>query len=227
VIPEDDPTFPKCDAPNHADSIWCDHVRTLLTEGGDAHTITLGMRFCVPLVPTYALWAAVAIDTDTIGPNLQMAYMFLVKPDPFGLDEELINIGLWSQGEGRASMSAVIADWLAGTIPLNQPCKNSLHGPREENQLERMKNERGNQFKTGQRWCLAMMDMCWACAERLASPSSDVTFPANTGNFGVNTVEVTPPRDDRQNSVFEAVRRHTSQLPPPVRYVRATDEEVF
>lgn len=194
MIPEDDPTWPDCS--QHPDHAWCNERMDYLRFNSDAASLTTGMRYCVPIVPTLGMFAEVGIENE-IMPGA--APMYLVRSVPYTQDEVLIQIGMWSKGEGRLSMADVLSDWLRGQNNWDKDlrCPNSSHGWNEAQELSRQKDE---PWKKGNAWCIVMYQMCIPCYVKYQAG-------AQQGNFGINTTAVPPDRrSENQQNLMNQLR---------------------
>lgn len=179
MIPDDDMLWPLCKGPDCDAKMprhWCRWIRDWLLENKDSANVFQGIRICVPVYPDLGVYTEVSIEADSVAPG--MAVMAIVKQIPFVNDEEFIDIGIWCKGEGRASISCVIQDWLKGQAS-NQKCKNSSHDFNAEQKLMDISLDRD---KWSQHlWHMAIDEMCLPCYERF-----QIVSQSASANFGVN-----------------------------------------
>lgn len=197
--PQEDPTWPECDICQPT-PIWCEHIRDLLARARDAHDIEPGLRFCCPVFPVQDVFAEVSIKPDEIAPG--MAEMALVREDIFTGEEEFFELGLWTRGEGRFSIAAVIQDWIIGHKP--DKCQASAHGFNEEMMLAKMK---GTIAEKVSNWYLAFYDTCGPCYTRM----SNVASGGISNNFGLNMVHTTQqPQSSHSQSIMQSLQSRFS-----------------
>lgn len=188
MTPQDDAVWPPCAV--HKDPQmrhWCEWTRQYLLGGFDAKDIEPGQRYCVPVVPIFDLYAEVSIGTEVYsGVAAQLSLVF--GSDPFSLNEDLISLGMWAQGEGRLVIAATINDWAEGKRSAR--CESSSHGFEQEMQIQRMQTAENPVFPVANNWCLAYHLCCYPCylviEEKVSSTGPD-SFTAST--FGVNPKE--------------------------------------
>lgn len=173
MMPREDVTWPRCKL--HNERHWCDWTRSFLIEGGDASEIGLGERISAPINPFEDLYATVSIDAEELFPGC--AKLAVIVEHALQ-DEELIDIGLWSKGEGRMAISSVLLEWCRG-LPNGADCQNSLHNLTAEAGL---KSGLQKELKSVL-WTLATRKMCLACAYR-----TDKALQGFDDNFGLGQV---------------------------------------
>lgn len=195
MIPDDDATWLHCQNGCDPSLKWCSHVRQYYIEGLDGSDIELGMRYCVPIVPALDVWGEVAIDSEALAPG--MAYMYLVKSVPFTQAEDLIQLGLWSRGEGRASIAGVIEDWIKSQD--GSECKNSSHGFKEETRIKSLSH--GEAFNKANSWSILINSMCLPCFEKWNKVTSNIG-----SNFGLGGVITNHQTVSQQLGNFNANR---------------------
>lgn len=182
--PEDDPTWPTCVYQN-SDNLpqcddyratqWCSHVSGALADGLDASEIEPSVRTCVPIAPKLGLYAEVAIEL--LENQTSVGYLQLVRKQPFSLDESLVNMGLWTRGEGRISMWSVIISQVASYDIGDKRCKQSAHGFSEEQKVSQMLPNGKQSYIDAHKFTLSMWDMCLFCWQK----SQMLTGAASSG----------------------------------------------
>lgn len=192
--PQDDPTWPLCFACEEPE--WCNHRRDLFAAAKDAPEIYPGLRICCPVFPAHDVFAEVSIKPDEVAPG--MAEMALVRQDVFTDEEEFFDLGVWTRGEGRFSIAAVIQDWIIGHKP--DKCQASTHGFNEEIMLSKIK---GTIDEKVSNWYLAFYHTCGPCYTRISS----VVSGGISNNFGLNMVTSTPPPQGGHNqSIMQTLK---------------------
>lgn len=175
IKPENDPSWPGCD---HGDvrtfRHWCTQVADTIRSGNDL--IHIGKTgICVPYLPAEQLYVECRIGEEVSPIKMPGVYrLFVVKnvplvPEPF--DREEIELALWSQGEGRASICLTVRDWVRGLMGAGHvPCQFSRHGYKENQKLQQL-NEK--QWEVNDFFC-ATESACWFCfnaAQAVGDPS--------------------------------------------------------
>lgn len=196
-MPVDDVTWPRCplpqpdqgpadvgECPRGGQRDWCEHTRDFLIKGLDSVEIEFGQRYCVPIVPIHDFYAEVSIDSEVIG-GVCAKLALVFGTDPFSLNEDLIHLGMWTQGEGRLVIASIIGDWI--TANSFNECKASSHSFQQEMALQSQQNAvlKNGEWAKANRWCLAYYKMCLPCYDtNKAKASSFVDFDASS--FGLD-----------------------------------------
>jgi hypothetical protein len=146
------------------------------------------MRYCVPAVPAYDLYAEVSIG-DAVIPDLAYELAIVINSeatDPFGLKEEMIPLGLWSPGEGRLIIASAVNDWAEGVA--DPKCISTKHGFEQEMQLQKMAKAPDATWVKADRWCMAYYKCCYPCYQTKQNTASGSTgiVDFTAGSFGVN-----------------------------------------
>lgn len=195
MTPEDDAGWPGC--PFHGNTVnWCEERRLHFLNGLDI--VSVGTRICVPVVPDWNQWAEVSIDTAQIAPGI--AYACLVKSAPFSDNEELIQVGMWTEGEGRASLSGVILDWVKANSTHDMECPSTSHNFQEEVSNTKYKAKDSHKYQMTNAWSILMYDMCISCRMKF-----NQAFGGSSETFGLDQVEEARPQT--RNARMEAIRR--------------------
>lgn len=191
--PEADPSWPQC--AQACQEVWCTHVRDYLIANKDAPAIQPGMRYCVPIVPTHMMFAEVAIGQPLMPGS---ALMFLIKSVPYSQDEEEVQLGMWSAGEGRMSMADVINDWIRSELPENRDpdCPNSAHQFKDMQVITRHRDDKV--WMKANDWSILINNMCYPCWVRYQQ--------SNSGDFGLDPNNVEAPRTNYQNATMNQLR---------------------
>lgn len=223
MIPAEDNTWPVC--PSHQMRHWCDVTRDYFISGSDSDNMCDGLRYCVPAVPLYNLYAEVSIG-DEVLPGIAWELALVVqKPDMtlFGMEneEDFISLGLWTPGEGRLIIASAIDDWAEGYA--DPKCVNTKHGFPEEMQHQVMeKADTDGLYAKANRWCLAYYKKCYQCYVKPA-PVNAPQIPRpdsgpdswNASSFGVNPDDFKGggrrPSSGRQDRARDALRQRYSQ----------------
>jgi len=206
VNPPDDAKWPICAM--HGDRHWCDNIREHILAHKDGVDIEPGLRYCVPVAPAFELYAEVSISDQMIADLA--APMSLVLPevngDPFGMNENLVELGMWSRGEGRMVMNAAVLDWME-----NRPhqCEASSHNFSEEMKLQQFIGPGGHSPNTiANNWCLAYYKMCYICYTIPKDAPPEWTA-ANFGLTGFSGQQ--QPATGRQNRTRQALQQRFGQ----------------
>jgi hypothetical protein len=190
VTPDDDGLWPACD--DHGGGglgvkHWCEWTLGFMRENKDAAAIQPGLRYCVPVLPAYDIYAEVSIDARLIA-NMS-AELNLVKTDPFDqTNEELIQMGLWTIGEGRFIIASTLLSW-AENAPAQ--CSSVGHALEEEMQVKALRSTEMGVKMNG--WFLAYHKSCKPCYDKMVSKAERAKAIGNTGgstwsatSFGVD-----------------------------------------
>lgn len=183
--PEDDMNWVVCIP--HSVRHWCDWTANHLRVGLDANSgFDEFMRYCVPVVPDLGLYAEVSVGEEII-PGMAHELALVITMDSFSKEEELIPLGLLTNGEGRLVMSSAVQDWANGYA--DPKCITVSHGFAEEMILQNVIQKDPMQSKANT-WCMAAHKCCYACwkaAEGKAHGGSDVSM--NPVSYGVDPDE--------------------------------------
>lgn len=218
-MPQDDATWPDCtlhpddNSPgSQAAHHWCDWTREYLIKGLDADEIRFDLgSIAVPIVPQHDLYAELTIGEEVI-PGL--SYMLkLVVPNesmPFSQpdDDELVDLGLYTRGEGRLIMATAANDWASG---YGGVCKANSHGFPEEMLVQGAQNANDTPMLKAIKWCIAYYKRCYFCNIKAQSSTGLAPVPDfNASSFGVNPDDFRggsrPPANARQNRARDALR---------------------
>lgn len=177
IKPENDPSWPGCD---HGDTRgtkhWCDQVADTIRSGNDL--IHLGATgICVPYLPSQDLYAEVRIDNEVNPDKMPGVYrLYVVKNTPLvpaPHDRTEIELALWSQGEGRASICLTVRDWVRGLAGGEHiPCQFIRHGYKENMKQQKFDAQ---QWGINDFFC-ATESACWFCFNAAQAVG-------DTGNF--------------------------------------------
>lgn len=216
MTPEDDMMWPTCHE-HPAEKHWCPWIQQFLLASADSSAIENGMNYCVPIFPNDDLYVEVSIDSDLI--MGMCAKLYLVGHTvPFDPNPgELIQIGLWNEGEGRFVISQTISQWTAANATEN--CHANAHGFSEEMQFQKQINDNPAARKIHD-WCLAYYKMCFVCRTKAITPAPGVPASAGThagggsgqsiqfdaASFGLGTGNFTPARNQGNASDGQAAR---------------------
>lgn len=195
VNPADDPTWPichDCPIPEGADPTkylkhWCASTRQFLLEGRDASHITWGLRYCIPIAPEEDWWAEVSIATEKLAGISGMLYL-IKRNDAFSTEEEEVSLGLWTQGEGRASMSYALNSWIDSQD--TEKCTWRGHGFEEEMKWQALQKSANSKGKKIDRWCLAYYGCCSICWAFGNAASQQAVADMNAATYGITTSTV-------------------------------------
>lgn len=190
--PEDDPTWPTCEV--HQERHWCDNVRNYLISGQDGKVLSPGVRTLIPIVPTYGLYCEVSLDVAVIA-GMMVSLSFVREVDMFSVDEELVEFGMHTLGEGRLTIASSLADWMEGFEP--PKCEYHAHSYKQEMELQR---DKGNEYAIkANRGTISLYGKCLACwqHEQTAPVGNLPSFDA--GSFGLDNT-VTEGRSDPKST---------------------------
>lgn len=219
MTPMDDPTWPKCGI--HPETgvtgdpgvkHWCDWTRQVLVDNGDAESLKFEGSVAVPIVPQHDLYAQVTLG-DEIIPGLSYMLKLVVPKDdqPFVMpdDEELVDLGLYTRGEGRLVIATSINDWASA---YDGYCRATSHGFPEEMLVQGAQNTNDMTTLKAIRWCIAYYKRCFFCY--IKSQQNTGAGPApdwNASNFGLDPNMGSrggsrPPANARQNRARQALQ---------------------
>jgi hypothetical protein len=218
-MPSDDTTWPDCSV--HPDDNspgaqvahhWCDWTREYLVKGLDAEEIRFDMgSLAVPMVPKHDLYAEVTIGEEVI-PGLSYMLKLVVPKDsqPFAMpdDDDMIDLGLYTRGEGRLVMATAINDWASS---YDGECKATTHGFPEEMLVQGAQNANDVQMLKAIKWCIAYYKKCYFCNIKSQQNTGVAPVPDfSASSFGVNPDDFRggnrPPANARQNRARDALR---------------------
>lgn len=160
IKPEDDPSWPVC---SHGAKHWCEEVAEVMRSHKDLMHIG-ATSLCVPYLPAQNLFAECRIG-DEVNPDRMPGVhrLYVIKNVPLvpsPNDREEIELTLWSQGEGRASICLTVRDWVRGLAGNGHlECAFTTHGYREVAKLLKF-NEA--QWEINDFYC-ATESACWYC----------------------------------------------------------------
>lgn len=158
------------------DSTWCVHIRDLIKSGEDAAGVTAGHAIRVPVFPTMGVWVEVEVG-DFLIPEIAAPMRMHYTPD-FG-SNLVVDLGLWTKGDGRWAMRSVILDYIRskvdpnemlGSAPIITRCPASMHGFSQELKL---KAPVSPDWKWACLWSIVMEKACLPCIEQSSDPDSD------------------------------------------------------
>lgn len=198
MTPNDDPLWPRCGPTPCGDfrsQLWCDHVSQKIRNHQDQ--IETGMRVCIPVVPDWKQYAEVSIGEETAPGFAEMA---LVRHEPFSTDEELLSLGMWTEGEGRASIAHVVRQWILSQIPGDNTaleCKQKNHSFTQWQRAEVMKSM--PKWIKANEWSILYNDMCIPCQERYQQFGSQMNDPNNTFGLAGVTGPTSPTNEALRN----------------------------
>jgi hypothetical protein len=192
IKPTQDGSWPICTADNcpevYEGKHWCERVANIMRKGEDL--VHIGVTsLCVPYLPSQELYAEVRIDNEVNPDRMPGVYRLYVVQNiplmPPGMDRKEIELALWTQGEGRASICLTVRDWVRGlsTEKGHVPCSFSTHGYRENMKLGKFDAQ---QWEINDFFC-ATESACWFCFNRaqavgnvnsLLDPADDNQSPA-------------------------------------------------
>lgn len=206
MTPVEDASWPPC--PDHGERHWCSYTAHYLAENKDADIIVPGLRYCVPMFPDYNLYAQVAIDPAEIAPGI--AYLSLVISKPFAPDDEdLIEMGLWTQGEGRLVMYRTIESMIEFGHD-DKVCNYLKHSFPQEMQLqEEIKRDENGVAKRANTFALYYHGRCIVCHRNEDTVAVDPEQSWTASSFGVNPEDFKgrggAPQTGRQQRTREAL----------------------
>lgn len=164
IRPEDDMTWPFCSHNNggRTKNHWCDEVADALRSNSDL--VHIDGPICVPYLPAADLFVECKIGNEVNPdkmPGVHRLYVVRNVPlVPAPHNREEIELALWSQGEGRASICLTVRDWVRGLAALDHiECKFVRHSYRES-----VKSQQFNQaqWEINDFFC-ATESACWFC----------------------------------------------------------------
>lgn len=209
-MPQDDAVWPTCGV--HDEKHWCDWTREYLVKGMDAEEIRFDMgSLAVPMVPKHDLYAEVTIGEEVI-PGMSYMLKLIVPKDaqPFAMpdDDDMIDLGLYTRGEGRLIMATAINDWASS---YDGECKATTHGFPEEMLVQGAQNTNDVQMLKAIKWCIAYYKKCYFCNAKAQTNTGVAPVPDfNAAAFGVNPDDFRggnrPPANARQNRARDALR---------------------
>ena len=179
IKPTQDPSWPICTADNcpevYEGKHWCERVADIMRKGEDlVHIGATG--FCVPYLPSQELYVEVRIDNEVNPERMPGVYrLYVVKNTPLvpaPHDRTEIELALWSQGEGRASICLTVRDWVRGLGGGGHvPCRFVRHGYKENMKQEKFDHQ---QWEINDFFC-ATESACWFCYNTAQAVGSDGT----------------------------------------------------
>lgn len=212
MFPIDDPTWPVCVVLNceGRDTGWCSHIRHTLIENEDAADLTPGNHYCVPVYPDFRMFARVSLSADVLNSDPVMCKLALVRSDPNDIagivDDEFIELGIHTAGEGRRYIAEIIHSWKDVTYEPTQQCTWHQHGLAEENQIQKVKDlghnlgQKGFNWRSANSWCIIYKGKCLPCFEKsIATVAPDFT----ASSFGLDD-SVTEPQQSSTMSALQS-----------------------
>ena len=120
--------------------------------------------FAVPYLPSQDLYAEVRIDNEVNPDKMPGVYrLYVVRNTPLvpaPHDRTEIELALWSQGEGRASICLTVRDWVRGLAAGGHvPCRFVRHGYKESMKQQKFDAQ---QWEINDFFC-ATESACWFC----------------------------------------------------------------
>ena len=205
---EMDVTWPAC-VPCDKKYDWCDHVADLIRNNKDlvppSHTHNQGVSHAaIPYLPQQGVFAEVGWD-DEMYPGARM--MYLVKHTPFAPSFDFIKeyLGVWNEGEGRASICLTVRDWVRGAViqqGKHVDCPFSAHGYREQKAIMELDE---SQLQLNDFFCLTE-GCCFFCYKvHVLSWSRPGSGPTNF---------LDPPDDPGGSQILQSARDKTSGKVP-------------
>lgn len=163
-----------------------------------ADLVHIGSSVCVPYLPAQELFVEVLIDNEVNPDRMPGVYrLYVVKNTPLvpsPHDRELIELALWSQGEGRASICLTVRDWVRGlTVSEHVPCQFTRHGYAEEAKALKFDDQ---QWDINDFFC-ATESACWFCYNTAQKIGDPLTF--------------LDPADDKQSPSQQNIRDRLRQ----------------
>lgn len=216
MTPEDDKTWPKCEVHRSARH-WCQWTREYFAEGRDADTITFDYgRIVVPVVPQMNLYAEVTIGDEVI-PGLSYAlHLILEGSDPFPTpaDELLVEMGLYTRGEGRLTISSALQDWSSREV---DHCPSPRHGFAEEMNMQQGMKNNNEYLAKANLWCIASRGVCYFCFMRdHERQQSGKTTTFNASDYGISSASIgaaaRSSQDVRTQQLRDALRSRYSRF---------------
>lgn len=172
--------YPEHSGPEVTD--WCEHINRYVQSGQDSEMLRPGLRIQVPIFPSQAIFAAVAISDDVVGVSALMELEY--TPD-IGRSVK-IPLGFWNPGEGMRSIRFVILDYLLSKVhpdenftagPIKTKCPNGAHSMKSS-RLMSEKSANDTQWKWRCLWNIVMEKACTPCVEESSGTSDN--------NFGID-----------------------------------------
>jgi hypothetical protein len=159
-------TWPECSPEICPDKLrgkhWCSTVANRLRDNDDL--VHIDGPICVPYLPAADLFVECKIG-DEVNPEKMPGVhrLYVIKnvplvPAPHNREE--IELALWTQGEGRASICLTVRDWVRGLAGMGHvPCTFVRHSYREN-----VKSQSFNQaqWEINDFYC-ATESACWFC----------------------------------------------------------------
>lgn len=206
MMPQEDVTWPRC--VQHNSTHWCHWTSLHLKEASDAEDIPVGVDLSVPIVPSLDIFASARIGEEIVS---GMVYeLFLVREllNPFDPnDDDLEQVGMFTKGEGRASISSTFHEWARANCA--EKCEYNKHGFAEEMNVQKVAS--GSAEKWAMTWCLAFHKKCYYCLLSETSRTSSqapVTFDAASFGLGqVSTYNNSTASNARSNRARDALRQ--------------------
>lgn len=225
MMPKDDLSWPKCGIHSASEVTgdsgmqhWCDWTRQYLIDNRDSEELKFDgagdPRFtgsvAVPIVPQHDLYAEVTIGDEVI-PGLSYMLKLVVPQDsnPFGIpdDDEMIDLGLYTRGEGRLVIATSINDWASG---YDGECKATSHGFLEEMLVQQAQNTNDVPTLKSIKLCVALYKKCFFCYRKGLANSDVAPVPDfNAVSFGINLDDFrggNRPANARQNRARQALQ---------------------
>jgi hypothetical protein len=177
IKPEQDTSWPLCShvvAASIHGQHWCEEVANQIRAGEDL--VHMGAPICVPYLPSENLYAECRIGDEVSPDKMPGVYrLYVIKNVPLvpaPHDREEIELTLWSQGEGRASICLTVRDWVRGLAgPRHIPCAFIRHGYAE---IAKSQKFDAQQWEINDFFC-ATESACWFCfnaAQHVGDPNS-------------------------------------------------------
>lgn len=177
-----DPNWPVCTCDSWVTQRWCDHIGQLLKNGEDVLPTEAAIEFAVPYLPQLGVFATAAFGPEINPDNLPgVRRLFLLRHKPLRPDVTYEDMGIWSPGEGRASICLTIRDWAHGhTVMRHLTCPCTVHGYKQNQLISRMDE---SQLQVNDFYILTE-NACWFCYHTLtkAAAENDGTFLDPTDN---------------------------------------------
>ena len=192
-----DSSWPLC-VPCGAHDRWCAHVADRIRNNADVldvekdsgHVYTM---IAVPFLPDQGVFAWVGWD-DEVAPGTRMMWLAIWQPFADDMDFTKEYIGMWSEGERRASICLAVRDWVRGqTIAGHLPCPFGSHNYRMQQQIDRFDE---SQHEVNDFYVL-VHSSCFFCYKKMNSIGQ-----ASPDNF------LDPPDDSNTTATLGAIRNN-------------------
>lgn len=193
MSPEEDALWPTCNS--HNKKHMCEDTMKAMGEGLDASSIEPGVYISVPVFPKERLMATVSIGSEAIVPDI--CYPLAVVKEQRFADPEIIDIGVWSKGEGRKAISYTVQAWVRAEFSSKgNACPSERHGLKQERESIAFTYDQHS-------WAVAFKGRCYACCREDFSK----TPTASSDNFGMNLIKGNDAQGHRQGAAYDTTRQ--------------------